>query len=104
MKDFEMLCELVKSLKNGEGAKIDINIPVCGQGFFDCVKLNEKMCQQKMSDISFREFCHPHISLKIGQISSVEDLEKIFQILKNCFAGKCGGGGFQHATYAENTC
>lgn len=92
MKDLEMLNKLVEDLMNGEGAKIDINIPVCGQAFFECVKLNEKMCKQKMSDIRFREFCHPHISLKMGQISSVEDLEKIFQILDKYFAGVRGGG------------
>lgn len=87
MKDFETLNLAMENLKNLQGeARIDINIPVCGKAFFDCVQLNLKMLCSNASDISFENFCHPHVSLKLGKISSINDLEQIMAILKKYFS------------------
>lgn len=82
MKELENLFSLFQSLKEKGGAKININIPACGETYFDCVRLNEMMGD--CSDFNFRGLLQPHVTIKMGEVESLDDLACILDILETC--------------------
>ena len=72
MKDIEQLIGALSQLQKQKEFDININIPVKNQAFFDCIQLNNIICETNNSPIKFcnNSFIFPHITLKMGTVNS----------------------------------
>lgn len=70
MKDLEQLISSLTLMNEGREFDININIPVSGGAFYDCLKVNGEICASHFSPISFggERLIFPHVTLKMGTV------------------------------------
>ena len=71
MKDIDQLANALYQLQNQEKFDLNINIPVYGKTYLDCVRLNGIVYKVNKSPIVFDNngLIFPHITLKMGTVN-----------------------------------
>lgn len=71
MKDIDQLANSLLRLQKQKQFDININIPVNGKAYLDCLRLNQIVCQTNNSPIAFSNngLIFPHVTLKMGTVN-----------------------------------
>lgn len=80
--DCKQLLYSLKSAKNGEAFQININIPVTGNAYFQCVEINGDIVGLGQDSIAFGgdRLIYPHVTLKMGDVLN-GDIETVLKSL-----------------------
>lgn len=91
MNDCKQLLEALRCLDAGEPFEININIPVSGKSYFQCVQINRDIVNAGQQSIAFDDrLIYPHVTLKMGcvlngQLDGVlNELDSYFKTV-SCF-------------------
>lgn len=84
MKDYQELYMSIQKLVSDQEFDININIPVTGVTYGECLEINKKISNTHLSPISFSDtrIIYPHVTLRMGTVSPGA-LGKIFEKLSD---------------------
>lgn len=71
MRDVEQFSNALYQLKRQEAFDVNINVPVHGKAYLDCVRLNGAVHKANKSPIVFDDngLIFPHVTLKMGRVN-----------------------------------
>ncbi len=78
------LQQIEKNIKNKEGVKLNIHVVLGEDAVKQVKKINNEICESVGSDIVFcNSLMQPHITLVMGVLKNVEDIEKLKIVISN---------------------